>query len=291
MKCNDCARKCNIDLNVSKGFCGKQSGKIRVAKVMKHFWEEPIISGKRGSGAIFFSHCSLKCSYCQNYQISHLGQGKDFSIEEFANILKMLDESDVENINLVTPTHYTSQILQAFSIYRPKKPIVWNTSGYETNIERIKGIVDIFLFDLKYFDEALSLKYSKAKNYFKTAINAIKVAKTIVKQDLIKNGIMKRGVIVRHLILPNYCEDSANIFDNLKHEVGCDIFISLMSQYVPCYEAQKDEKLNRKISKLEYKKVLAHIKKLGFEKGFVQEQTSAKKDYTPCFCEEKFFEI
>lgn len=291
MKCNDCARKCNVDLSVSKGFCGKVQGKIRVAKVMKHFWEEPIISGKKGSGAIFFSYCSLKCCYCQNYQISHLGQGKDFSIEEFAQILKTLDESDVENINLVTPTHYTTQILKAFEIYKPKKPIVWNTSGYETNIERLKGIVDVFLFDLKYFDEELSQKYSKAKDYFKNAIKAIKDAKSFVRKDVIENGIMKSGVIVRHLILPCCADDSTTLFDCLKNEVGNNVIVSLMSQYVPCFEAEKDEKLNRKITKLEYKKVLAHIKKMGFKNGFVQEIESAKKDYTPNFCEEKLFEI
>lgn len=290
-RCNDCARKCNVDLNISKGFCGKSSGKIRIAKVMKHFWEEPIISGKKGSGAIFFSYCSLKCTYCQNYQISHLGQGKDFSIEEFVEILKKLDESDVENINLVSPTHYTTEILKAFEIYKPKKPIVWNTSGYEHNIERLKGIVDVFLFDLKYYDEKLSSKYSGARDYFKVAISAIKNAKNIINKDVIENGTMKSGIIVRHLILPCCAGDSTILFDCLKSQVGNDLYISLMSQYVPCYKAENDLQLNRKITKLEYKKVLSHITKLGFNKGFVQDFESAKKDYTPCFCEEKLFEI
>jgi len=291
MICNDCARNCNVDLSVSKGFCGKQENKIRVAKIMRHMWEEPIISGKKGSGAIFFSYCSLKCVYCQNYKISHMGQGTDFSIEQFADILKKLDESDVENINLVTPTHYTSQILEAFKIYKPKKPIVWNTSGYENNLERLKGVVDIFLFDLKYFDEELSKKYSSAKDYFKKTMAAIKQAKQFVGEDIVQNNILKKGVIVRHLILPCCAGDSTILFDCLKNELGTDINISLMSQYVPCYKAEHDKDLNRKITKLEYKKVLSHITNLGFNKGFVQDFSSAKKDYTPEFCEEKLFEI
>ena len=141
---------------------------------MRHFWEEPPIVGKAGSGAVFFSHCNLKCKFCQNHQISFNGQGKDFNIEDFAKILKKIDKTNVENINLVTPTHYTSQILQAFNIYKPHKTIVWNTSGYEHNLQRLKGIVDVFLFDVKYYGNNLALHCCKANNYFEVCLKALK---------------------------------------------------------------------------------------------------------------------
>ena len=202
-----------------------------------------------------------------------------------------MDKSDVENINLVTPTHYTSQILKAFKIYKPNKPIVWNTSGYENNLSRLNNYVDVFLFDLKYYSGDLSQKYSGAKDYFLKTINAIKQAREIIKKDVIDSGVLKRGIIIRHLILPNCAKDSVTVFDELKKEIGTDIYISLMSQYVPCYKAENDSSINRKITRLEYKKVLMHLEKLSFNKGFIQDFSSAKKDYTPDFCEQKLFEI
>ncbi len=291
MICNDCPRKCNVNLNNAVGFCSKQQNTIRVAKVMRHFWEEPTIVGKNGSGAVFFSHCNLKCKFCQNHQISFDGQGRDFSIKEFANLLKRIDATKVENINLVTPTHYTSQILQAFNIYKPQKTIVWNTSGYEHNLERLKGIVDVFLFDVKYYDNNLALHCSKAGNYFEICLKALKQAREIVGPDVIENSVMKRGIIVRHLILPNHTEDSIKIFENIKKEIGTDVCISLMSQYVPMHLAKQDESLNRPISKLEYKKVFNSIIKMGFKNGFWQEFSSATKEYTPNFSQDKFFEL
>ena len=290
MKCTDCPRACDISNN-KIGFCGKNFNFIRVSKVMKHFWEEPIISGKKGSGAIFFSHCNLKCCYCQNYKISHLGQGRDFDILGLANLIKKLDDSGVENINLVTPTHYTTQILEALKIYKPKVPIVWNTSGYEHNIERLKDFVDIFLFDVKYFDCDLSQKFSYAKNYFDVAINALNSARKIVSDDIIENGVMKKGIIVRHLILPNCTNDSIKIFEKIKEQIGTNTYISLMSQYVPYYKAKDNELLNRRLKPIEYKKVYNCIQNLGFDKGFVQEFSSAREEYTPNFCEESLFEL
>ena len=155
-KCELCPRKCRVDRNKEYGFCGAKT--LKVAKVMRHFWEEPIITGKKGSGTIFFSHCSLKCCYCQNYKISHDGLGKEITVIELADIFKLLERNGVENINLVSPTHYTKEIIEALKIYKPKIPIVWNTSGYENieTIKKLKKFVDIFLCDFKYFDDTLA---------------------------------------------------------------------------------------------------------------------------------------
>lgn len=290
MKCLDCPRKCEIKQS-GAGFCGKNPKFLRVSKVMRHCWEEPIISGKKGSGAIFFSYCNLKCKYCQNYKISHLGQGKDFNILGLVDILKKLDNAEVENINFVTPTHYTTQILEALNIYKPKVPIVWNTSGYEHNIERLKDFVDIFLFDIKYFDKKIAQSFSCAGDYFEVTKKALIEARKIIPNDVIENGIMKKGVIIRHLILPNCSEDSKKIFEEVKNILGTNIYVSLMSQYVPYYKAKDDSLLNRRLKPLEYKKVLMHLKKLGFNKGFIQEFCSAREEYTPNFCEESLFEL
>ena len=291
MICNDCPRNCNVNLSLKKGFCGKDGKNIRVAKIMKHFWEEPVVSGKKGSGAIFFSFCSLKCFFCQNYLISHLGKGKDFSKEEFVEILKKVENSQVENINFVTPTHYTSEIIECLQEYKPKVPIVWNTSGYEKDIYRLKDYVDIFLFDFKYFDNKLSFECSKAKDYFKVCLNALSETRKIIPKDVIENGIMKKGIIIRHLILPGQTEDSIKIFQNIKEKLGNNFYISLMSQYTPMYKACEDQTFNKRLKPIEYKKVLNSILKMGFNKGFVQESSSATKDFTPNFCEENLFEI
>ncbi len=292
MICNICPRKCNVDLDKAIGFCGKKGNKIKVAKVMRHKWEEPIISGEKGSGAIFFAYCSLKCCYCQNYQLSHLGGGRECSENELAGFIEKLDKSNVENINFVTPTHYTNNILNALKIYSPSVPIVWNTSGYELeeNIESLKDVVDIFLFDFKYFSTEKSMEYSKAKDYFEVCLKALKKARQIIPQDIVENGKMKKGIIIRHLVLPGNSEDSIKIFEKIKEEIGVNFYISLMSQYVPFYKAKEHPVLKNKIKPLEYKKVVNKITKLGFEKGFIQDFDSSSCEYTPNF-EDNFFEL
>ena len=164
MKCSICPRNCNIDRSVNKGFCNA-SNQLNIAKYMVHFWEEPVVSGNKGSGAIFFSHCNLKCIYCQNYQISSYGEGVEVGVEELIDIIKQLESKGVHNINLVTPTHYTEQIIEALTKYRPSVPVVWNSNGYESvdTIKRIKDIVDIYLVDMKYMDDNLAFELSKAK--------------------------------------------------------------------------------------------------------------------------------
>ena len=291
MVCFDCPRNCGVDLNKNKGFCGKDGKNIRVAKVMKHFWEEPIISGTKGSGAIFFSFCSLKCLFCQNYEISHLGKGKDFSKSEFVEILSKIDNSQVENINFVTPTHYTTEIIEALKTYKPKKPIVWNCSGYEQNLDRLKDFVDIFLFDFKYFSNDLAMKCSKVPNYYKVCLNALKEARKLVPKDIIKNSVMKRGIIIRHLVLPECYNDSIDIFKSINKELGNNFYVSIMSQYTPCFRAKEIEGLNTKLKPIEYRKVVNKVLGLGFNKGFIQDICSADVCYTPDFRKGKLLDF
>ena len=284
MKCNICPRKCNIDRNQAVGFCNA-SNSIKIAKYMLHMWEEPIISGTNGSGAIFFSHCNLKCVYCQNAQISSQGKGKEISVENLVEIIKELEQNGAHNINLVTPTHYTEQIIQALSIYKPRIPIVWNSNGYETkeSIEKIKDYVDVYLVDMKYMDNNLALELSKAKDYPIICQQAIMQMRANQPKDIIKDGIMQKGVIVRHLVLPNEVDNSFKVLDWLSENLGTDTYISLMGQYTPCYLAKNMPKYNRPLKIIEYKRVINHFNKLGFTNGFYQELDSANECFIADF--------
>ncbi len=259
---------------------------------MLHYFEEPIISGEdsptqkaAGSGAVFFSNCTLKCVYCQNSEISAGGMGKDISTDSLANIFKQLEQAGANNINLVSPTHYTKQIIEALNIYRPKIPIVWNTSGYEKaeTIEMLKPYVDIFLTDLKYVSSELSAKLSFAPNYFEEASKSLLQMRKNLPEDIIENGIMKKGIIVRHLVLPNQTADSLAVVDWVYKNLGNKTYLSLMSQYVPMAKAISISEINRKITPLEYKILTNKLNKLGFSNAFVQEFSSAETAYTPDF--------
>ena len=286
--CNYCPRGCNVDRTTAVGFCGA-SNTLCVSKVMLHHFEEPIISGENeksaGSGAIFFSFCGLRCCYCQNSEISRGKAGKEITTSELAEIFKKLEEQGAYNINLVTPTHFTEQILEALKLYRPKIPVVWNTSGYETpqTIERLKGYVDIFLTDMKYFDSKYSLKYSGAKDYFEYASKSLLKMRELQPDDVIKDGLMKKGIIVRHLVLPGLTKDSLKILDWINGHLGNQTYLSLMSQYVPMADAKKYPEINRKISPLEYKVLVARLNELGFSNAFVQDFESADTVFTPDF--------
>lgn len=283
MNCNICPRKCNVDRSSVCGYCGAKS--LKVAKVMLHKWEEPIISGTNGSGAIFFSHCNMKCIFCQNYKISHEGRGKTISINELVEIFKSLEEQGAHNINLVTPTHYTDEIIAALKIYKPSIPIVWNSSGYEdeATIARLAPYVDIYLADLKYFSPQLSQKYSAAPNYFECATKAIKQMRANQPNDIIENGLMKKGLIIRHMILPTHQKDSIALLDWIFDNLGNDTYLSIMNQYTPCYRACPP--VDRKLTPLEYKVVVAHAIKLGFKNGFIQDEESASCEFIPDFDE------
>ncbi len=287
MKCDICPRLCNAERKKQTGFCG-QFEKVRISKVMFHHYEEPIISGEdnsKGSGAIFFTGCNLKCIFCQNHPISHKNKGKNITIKKLAQIFKRLEKRGALNINLVTPSHFTNQILEALKIYKPQIPIVWNSNGYELKetIKKLKDYVDVYLVDLKYMDNELSQKYSKANNYVENAKTAIKQMKENQPKDIIENGLIKSGLIIRHLILPTHTSDSVKCLNFIHDEIGENSIVSLMSQYEPRYEAIKHNEINRKITPLEYKRVVNHALKLNMTNCFTQDLSSADGCYTPKF--------
>ena len=285
-KCLSCPRKCNIDRTVNVGFCGEKS--LRVSHFMLHHWEEPLISGTekdKGSGTIFFSGCNLKCVYCQNFEISNNGVGKEISVDELIELFKKIENAGALNINLVTPTHFSAEIIDALKKYKPTIPVVWNTSGYESVeiIEQLNGLVDIFLTDLKYYSNELALKYSSAKDYFKIASESIIKMREIVGDDEIDGGLMKKGVIIRHMVLPNCSEDSVEILEWLNKNIGKETYISIMNQYLPCYMTDKFPEINRKVKPIEYKRVVNKAISLGFKNLFIQESSSSSVDYIPNF--------
>lgn len=293
-RCNICPRKCNLNRESNAGFCG-QTNEVYISKVMLHKFEEPCISGNcdcvqdnKGSGAIFFSGCNLKCLYCQNYDISQANAGKAVTIKTLANIFKQLEQAGALNINLVTPTHYSMQIIEALKIYKPSIPIVWNSSGYESKetIEALKGFVDVFLMDFKYFDNNLAKAFSNAENYPEIAKKALLTAKSICPINVFdKDGIMQKGLIVRHLVLPNCIHDSKNILDWISTNMGNDTIVSIMSQYVPMHKALTSNKINRRLKPIEYKSVVAYAKKLCLNNSYIQELSSSDTSYTPNFAE------
>ena len=289
-KCTICPHKCGINRNEGQiGRC-KASEKIKIALYSTHNFEEPCISGENGSGTVFFSNCNLNCVYCQNYEISQQGKGKEITIEELAQIFLEQQSKNVENINLVTPTSYTFQIIEAIKIAREnglKIPIVYNTNAYETveTIRKLEGYVDIYLPDLKYAENEKAYKYSKIENYFEIATNAIKeMVRQAGKPEFDENGIMKKGVMIRHLVLPENMENSKKVLKWINDNLKDYVYISVMAQYFPTYKAKNDEKykeLNRKLTENEWKQIEDYIDFLGFENGFVQELGEHEEEYVP----------
>lgn len=284
--CNACPRKCNVERNIgefSRGFC-KMPYNAVLARASLHLWEEPVISGERGSGAIFFSGCNLRCVFCQNYEISHENFGKQVSKSEFIDIVKRLENQGAHTINLVNPTHFVSFIKEVFSEYKPSVPVVYNTGGYDDveSIRSLQGLIDVYLPDLKYFDSDVSKKYSNAENYFEKASKAVLEMQRQVGKSVIKDGIMQKGMIIRHLVLPKNTDQSIKILRWIKDNLPIDTYISLMSQYVPYVKTEYKE-LNRRIVTAEYQKVIDEFERLGFENGFMQERSSAQTDFIPKF--------
>lgn len=284
--CNACPRKCNVERNIgefSRGFC-KMPYNAVLARASLHLWEEPVISGERGSGAIFFSGCNLRCVFCQNYEISHENFGKQVSKSEFIDIVKNLENQGAHTINLVNPTHFVPFIKEVFSEYKPSVPVVYNTGGYDDveSIRSLQGLIDVYLPDLKYFDSDVSKKYSNAENYFEKASKAVLEMQRQVGKSVIKDGIMQKGMIIRHLVLPKNTDQSIKILRWIKDNLPIDTYISLMSQYVPYVKTEYKE-LNRRIVTAEYQKVIDEFECLGFENGFMQERSSAQTDFIPKF--------
>ncbi|MBQ3041306.1 MAG: radical SAM protein [Clostridia bacterium] len=286
-KCTLCPRECKIDRSISNGFCGT-GNKIIISKIMLHMWEEPSISGTNGSGAIFFGGCPLKCVYCQNKEISHGGIGKEYTASELADAILDLQKRGAHNINLVTPTHFSEQIIEALSLIKNelKIPVVYNTSGYEKPeiIKKIADHVSVFLVDIKYFSPELSEKYSKCKDYYsyaKASFQRMLLAKPRCVFD--ENGIMTEGVILRHLVLPSCRLDSIAILEDISKDFDVSSFkLSLMSQYTPDFYDGEIKELKRRVTSFEYNSVVSRAIELGYD-GYIQEKSSASSFFTPKF--------
>lgn len=285
MVCNMCPRQCNVDRDLELGYC-KMPWEFSLARAAKHFWEEPPISGTNGSGTVFFSGCNLGCAYCQNYNISHGGEGKIISADRLKEIFSELISSGVHNINLVNPTHYALLLKAVLEEYHSSVPIVYNSSGYERveTLKALQGLVDIYLPDLKYISGEKALRYSCAEDYFNFASKAlIEMRRQSTESVYDDSGIMKKGMIVRHLILPKNTNQSIEILKWIYNNLGNDVEISLMAQYTPYGEIDKLKELQRKITEREYEKVLTAAENMGFNKIFTQDFASASEDFIPDF--------
>lgn len=275
--CTICPHRCKVNRNNNQlGRC-KSNSNIKIALVSSHMYEEPCISGEHGSGTIFFSNCNMNCKFCQNYEISQKGKGKEISIERLAEIFIEQQENKVHNINLVTPTIYAEQIKLAIDIAKQKGlniPIIYNSNGYENveTIKSLKGYIDIYLPDLKYSNNEIAKKYSNVNNYFEIATEAIKeMHNQVGSVEFDENGMIKKGVIIRHLILPNYLLNTKNVLKWIKNNMPDDIYVSIMSQYFPTYLAISDTKINRKITRKEYREIEKYLEILDIENGYMQD--------------------
>lgn len=281
MNCFDCPRDCGVDREKQIGFCGEKEN-IKIAKIIENFkWEEPCISGEKGALAIFFSGCNLRCEFCQNYEISHKSVGKEYTPQEFYNLLAQYDLTRFSCIDLITPTHFSSKIIEALSGKKFPIPIVWNSSGYEKPemIEKLGNVVDVFMPDFKYFSSEISKKYSLAENYFKWASQSIIKMREIKPKNIFNgDGILQSGLLIRHLVLPSCVLDSIRILDFVKENID-EPFISIMSQFTP----YNNSSIKRKLYPLEYKTVVAHAEKIGLIQGYIQEFSSADENFIPDF--------
>lgn len=283
MNCNICPRKCNAQRESAQGFC-RAPERFKLARAALHFWEEPCISGKNGSGAVFFSGCNLKCVYCQNYEISIGDKGTQISDERLIEIFEGLIDEGAQNINLVNPTHYATRLAEVLSKWKCPVPIVYNSSGYESveTLRLLEGIVDIYLPDFKYIRSEKAQRYSRAKDYPQVVKEALFEMRRQQPEDIFENGIMKSGMIIRHLILPQNTNSSLEIIDYIKENFE-STYLSLMAQYVPCGNLKDFPELQRKITKREYEKVVNYACQKGLQRVFVQELGSADKMYIPPF--------
>lgn len=286
-KCEICPRKCKVNRYEKKGYC-RCDDKVRIALVSKHYFEEPCISGRNGSGTIFFSNCNLNCIFCQNHDISQGGKGIDVTIERLAKIMLEQQERGANNINLVTPTMYVEHIIKAIDIAKKNGlniPIVYNTNGYEEveTIKKLNGYIDIYLPDFKYFTNELAIKYSKAPNYFEKVTSALIEMQSQFDEYVFDGEIMKKGMIVRHLVLPNHIQNSKNVLKWIKDNLRKDIYVSVMAQYFPTYKAIGDELIGRKLSFSEYRKIEQYFYGLDIENGYIQDLGKHEEEFVPNF--------
>lgn len=282
MICSICPRHCNVDRSVNLGFC-QSPDNFRVARAALHFWEEPCISGKEGSGTVFFSGCNLKCVFCQNNEISAENKGVEISDDKLISIFENLISQGANNINLVNPTHYAKRLAKVLGRWKSPVPIVYNSSGYEEveTLKALEGLIDIYLPDLKYIRAEKAMRYSKAADYFEKASAALLEMRRQV-EDKFDGDIMKSGMIIRHLILPQNTNSSIAVLDFIKSNFP-NTFVSLMAQYTPCGDLSEFPEINRKITKREYEKVVNYAFDNSFDKLFIQELSSADKSFIPKF--------
>lgn len=288
-ECKICPHNCRANrLEGKVGRC-KATDKVKIALVSLHNFEEPCISGEHGSGTVFFSNCNLNCVFCQNYEISQLGNGKEITIEELAKIFISQQNNNAENINLVTPTMYIYQIIEAIKIARKKGlhiPIIYNSNAYE-NVETIKKLnryIDIYLPDLKYSNDKIAYKYSNIKNYFKDATQAIKEMYNQVGAPVLdKNGMMKKGLMIRHLVLPNQLQNSKDVLKWISENMPNDVYVSVMAQYFPTHRAKEFPEINRKLTIEEYQEIEQYLYSLNLDNGYIQELGSHEEEYVPNF--------
>ncbi len=282
MICSICPRHCNVDRSVNLGFC-QSPDNFRVARAALHFWEEPCISGKEGSGTVFFSGCNLKCVFCQNNEISAENKGVEISDDKLISIFENLISQGANNINLVNPTHYAKRLAKVLGRWKSPVPIVYNSSGYEEveTLKALDGLIDIYLPDLKYIRAEKAMRYSKAADYFEKASAALLEMRRQV-EDKFDGDIMKSGMIIRHLILPQNPNSSIAVLDFIKSNFP-NTFVSLMAQYTPCGDLSEFPEINRKITRREYEKVVNYAFANSFDKLFIQELSSADKSFIPKF--------
>ncbi len=287
--CTLCPRECSVNRTAGEtGFCGLDN-RIKVARMALHHWEEPCVSGTKGSGTVFFSGCNMKCIYCQNYDISRNCKGRFITEEELAQSFLSLQNEGAHNINLVTPTHYVPNIKKALDMARLdglKIPAIYNCGGYEKQetIESLKGYIDIYMPDIKYFSDKYAVEYSMADGYFEYAKKALcEMVSQAGEPVLDENGIMQKGVIVRHLMLPSLLFETKKIIDYLASEYKDSIYISLMSQYTPMPSVSSHSRLNRRINVRHYEAMTEYIELLGLKNVYIQDITSAQDDFIPEF--------
>ena len=285
-KCTICPHNCGINrTNNQIGRC-KSKDTVKIALYSTHNFEEPCISGEKGSGTVFFSNCNLNCVFCQNYEISQEGKGTEITINRLAEIFLEQQEKDVENINLVTPTSYVPQIIEAIKLAKKqglKLPIVYNTNGYEKveTLKMLEGYIDIYLPDLKYSDNKLAKRLSKVDNYFEITTEALKeMYRQTGKAIFDDRGIMKKGMIIRHLVLPNHILNSRRVLKWINDNMN-DVYVSIMAQYFPTYKAKEIEDINRKLKKEEYEQIENYLYRLNLENGYIQELGEHEEEYVP----------
>ncbi len=285
MKCTICPRECAADRKEKKGYCGVGE-EFTLARAAKHMWEEPPISGTKGSGTVFFSGCNLGCVFCQNYEISHGCKGKTVSSERLREICENLISEGVHNINFVNPTHYALMLSDFLERNSISVHVVYNSGGYEKTetLKCLEGKIQIYLPDLKYISDERSSKYSSAPDYFSYASRALTEMKRQCPENIYdEEGIMQKGMIVRHLILPKNTNQSLKILDWIKENLGTDTVISLMSQYTPYGKVDSFPELQRRITEREYFKVVDYAENLGFGNIFTQSFLSADEEFIPDF--------